>query len=56
MRYKPLEQALFVGAGRFLVDDGGLKVEYRISKVSKGTGSGGAEALGEAAAGEGSAS
>jgi len=35
MRYKSLEQSLFVGAGRFIVDDGGLKVEYRISKVCR---------------------
>lgn len=38
MRYKALEQALFVGAGRFIVDDAGLKAEYRISKVCKGSG------------------
>jgi hypothetical protein len=38
MRYKVLEQALFVGAGRFIVDEGGLKAEYRISKVCKGIG------------------
>jgi len=40
MRYKALEQALFVGAGRFIVDEGGLKAEYRISKVCKGIGPG----------------
>ena len=38
IRYKALEQSLFVGAGRFIVDGSGLKVEYRISKVSKGPG------------------
>ncbi|EXJ77669.1 hypothetical protein A1O3_09898 [Capronia epimyces CBS 606.96] len=36
MRYKSLEQALFVGAGRFVIKDGALSVEYRISKVCKG--------------------
>ncbi|KAH0843258.1 hypothetical protein FOPE_08383 [Fonsecaea pedrosoi] len=43
MRYKALEQALFVGAGRFIVGEGGLTVEYRISKVSKGLGPAGGE-------------
>lgn len=38
MRYKSLEQALFVGSGRFVIDERGLSVEYRISKVCKGTG------------------
>ena len=38
MRYKALEQALFVGAGRFLVTDNGLDVEYRISQVCRGQG------------------
>ena len=55
LRYKALEQALFVGAGRFIVDDGGLKVEYRISKVSKGLGPAGARTSGQAVASEGGA-
>jgi hypothetical protein len=38
MRYKSLEQALFVGSGRFIIDERGLTVEYRISKVCKGLG------------------
>ncbi|KAJ9607477.1 hypothetical protein H2200_007555 [Cladophialophora chaetospira] len=38
MRYKSLEQALFVGSGRFVIDERGLTVEYRISKVCKGPG------------------
>lgn len=38
MRYKSLEQALFVGSGRFIVGEGALSVEYRISKVCKGPG------------------
>jgi hypothetical protein len=38
MRYKCLEQALFVGSGRFVIDERGLTVEYRISKVCKGAG------------------
>ena len=41
MRYRALEQALFVGSGRFILSDEGLRVEYRISKVCGG--SGGAE-------------
>jgi hypothetical protein len=41
MRYRALEQALFVGSGRFILCDEGLKAEYRISKVCAG--SGGAE-------------
>ncbi len=36
LRYKSLEQSLFVGAGRFILEDGELKAEYRISKVCKG--------------------
>ena len=48
MRFKSLEQALFVGAGRFIVDERGLTVEYRISKVCKGAGA----ASEDAAAGE----
>jgi hypothetical protein len=35
-RFKPLEQALFVGSGRFILDDSGLSAEYRISQVCKG--------------------
>ena len=38
MRYKALEQGVFVGAGRFVLEDGDLKVEYRISQVCKGGG------------------
>ncbi len=38
MRYRALEQALFVGSGRFILTDEGLKVEYRISKVCAGPG------------------
>ncbi|EXJ59092.1 hypothetical protein A1O7_06523 [Cladophialophora yegresii CBS 114405] len=38
IRYKSLEQALFVGSGRFIIDERGLTVEYRISKVCKGLG------------------
>lgn len=38
MRYKALEQGVFVGAGRFVLEDGDLKVEYRISRVCKGGG------------------
>ncbi|EXJ71319.1 uncharacterized protein A1O5_05125 [Cladophialophora psammophila CBS 110553] len=47
MRYKALEQALFVGAGRFIVGEGGLTVEYRISKVCKGPGAAGEDDGGE---------
>jgi len=36
MRYKSLEQALFVGSGRFIIEDHRLSVEYRISKVEAG--------------------
>ena len=36
LRFKPLEQALFVGAGRFILNDTGLSAEYRISQVCKG--------------------
>lgn len=38
MRYRALEQGVFVGAGRFVLEEGGLKVEYRISQVCKGDG------------------
>ncbi|KAI1616976.1 hypothetical protein EDD37DRAFT_645224 [Exophiala viscosa] len=38
MRYKALEQGVFVGAGRFVLEEGDLKVEYRISQVCKGSG------------------
>jgi len=37
-RFKALEQALFVGSGRFILDDNGLSAEYRISQVCKGEG------------------
>ncbi|KIV79594.1 hypothetical protein PV11_07145 [Exophiala sideris] len=36
MRYKALEQGVFVGAGRFVLEEGDLKVEYRISRVCRG--------------------
>ncbi|RVX70178.1 hypothetical protein B0A52_05511 [Exophiala mesophila] len=39
-RFKPLEEAIFVGAGRFILDGSGLSAEYRISQVCKGIGSG----------------
>lgn len=39
-RFKPLEEAIFVGAGRFILDETGLSAEYRISQVCKGIGSG----------------
>ena len=51
MRYKALEQALFVGAGRFIVGEGGLTVEYRISKLCAGQGAAGEVGGGDAAAG-----
>lgn len=35
-RFKPLEQAIFVGAGRFILDSDGLGAEYRISQVCQG--------------------
>lgn len=38
MRFKPLEEAIFVGAGRFILDRDGLSAEYRISQVCKGVG------------------
>lgn len=40
-RFKELETGVFVGAGRFVVDERGLTSEYRISKVVvPGTGTG----------------
>jgi hypothetical protein len=38
LRYKALEQALYVGSGRFVIDERGLTVEYRISQVCRGPG------------------
>jgi hypothetical protein len=32
-KYKELETGVFVGAGRFIVDERGLTSEYRVSKV-----------------------
>lgn len=55
MRYKALEQALFVGAGRFIVGDGGLTAEYRISKVCKGSVVGPSPAAGAEGGEEGTA-
>lgn len=37
-RFKALEQAIFVGSGRFILDGNGLTAEYRISQVCKGEG------------------
>jgi Protein of unknown function (DUF3237) len=41
-RYKALETGVFVGAGRFVVDERGLSSEYKVSRVAAGPdGSGG---------------
>jgi RNA polymerase I-specific transcription initiation factor RRN6 len=32
-KYKELERGVFVGAGRFILDRGGLGVEYKVSRV-----------------------
>lgn len=35
-RFKELETGVFVGAGRFVVDERGLSSEYKVSKVVMG--------------------